>query len=198
MFHVRFRSLLVCDFQLLLICFTLILSPKATSFGICIGSSGGNITTVFCCFFLLWNKFKLCTQKHEAQFIHRVIKFFPAPLFINNACVICYSVHCWKCSTTTSQTKNFIWREKEFVPEALWALHRGMWERARVKGLCYAPWLTCYLVITGSNKTLLKTKLGEWFGKSGFFFVYDTKPLCFPSPAQTRFSCSKVRETTIL
>lgn len=51
MFHVRFRSLLVCDFQLLLICFTLILSPKATSFGICIGSSGGNKTTVFCCFF---------------------------------------------------------------------------------------------------------------------------------------------------
>lgn len=52
-------------------------------------------------------------------------------------CFVCCAVHRWKCSTATSQKKSFIWREEEFVSEALWAVHRRVWERARVKGLYY-------------------------------------------------------------
>lgn len=50
--------------------------------------------------------------------------------------IICWSVHCWKCSTTTGQEKNLVRWEEEFASEALWAVHGRMWKGAWIKGTC--------------------------------------------------------------
>lgn len=130
-----------------LISFILLLLPKATSFGICIGSSWGKKKIfIFVCIFL---------ETKNEQYVWRVYSLHSLLVLVFHRashhpliqCIICYSVHRWKCSPTTSQKKKFIRREEEFVSEALWAVHRGMWERARVKGVYYVTLSYNYVII---------------------------------------------------